>query len=271
MTTKHDIPDTEYHADPAIGSTTAKLALKSLRLFRDHQLGMSRVEDKAHFRVGRLLHMQRLEPDRFADLHLAKGPVNEKTGKPYGRDTKAFADWQAANPDKTVLDPWFHLALERCPPEICDLFEGGVAESSVFVDDPATGLRIKCRPDYLRDRTIIDFKTCQDIDRVERDISRFGYWFSAAWYRHVVAIETEKAHRHRFVFLEKNAPFRWRIVDLAADYQMFADAKVSETLTNIHLAGKHDAWDDVGPFDVMVGMPDYLEETEDEDENQEEA
>lgn len=259
------LPAADYHADPAIGSTTAKLALKSVRLFRDRETGIYSPPDRPCFQVGRLAHQMVLEPAEFAKLTTTTGPINAKTGQPYGRETKAFSDWQAQKLGITCIDSWMAISLERMPDEVKSALAGGATEVSIFTE--INGIKVKCRPDHLRESTICDLKTIADIDRCESEIFRRGYWFSAAWYCRAMLAETGARHSFRLIFMEKNPPYRWRIYDLTPDYMMFADSKVDEVLNKIHLARKHDDWSDDDEILNFASLPDFADDSIDgEDE-----
>lgn len=84
---------------------------------------------------------------------------------------------------------------------------GGVAESEQYwVED---GLEMKCKPDYLRDNVIIDYKTCTDAspEGFARDAAKYKYHVQAAWYTRGMKHLT--GHTHRFIFLaqEKTPPY----------------------------------------------------------------
>lgn len=255
----------DYHASEYIGSTTAKLALKSTQLFRDKITGVYSQSDKGYFQVGRLAHLMVLEPGDFARLVTSEGPINSSTNAPYGRDTQKFAKWQADNPGLTYVEPWLHTALIRCPDAIRDMFRDGASEVSAYHDLPG-GLKVKCRTDYLRGNVITDLKTINDIDDCERHISKMGYWFSHAWYRMVMKAETGITHKFRLVFMEKKAPYRWRVVDLDPSYAMYGDEKVGEIVAHLESCqSKHDWADDDELFNV-VSMPDYFDETIDDED-----
>lgn len=257
-------PAEEYHAHPAIGSTTAKLALKSMQLFRDKQTGIYEIEDKGHFQIGRLAHMMVLEPERFAKCIVTTGPVNGNTGKPFGRDTATFAMWQKDHPDLTVVEPWFHTALLRMPIEVRNALRGGDTEVSVYQE--IDGLPVKCRCDHLRGTVISDLKTIGDVDDWKRQIIRCGYWFSGSWYRRVMRAETGQPHTFRLIFMEKKAPYRWRIIDLMADYVMHGDAKVEQAMEDIRQANKYQDWSDTGDVVQIAELPEFMDETDDEEE-----
>lgn len=259
------ITSDEYHAHPAIGSTTAKLAIKSMQLFRDAQTGVYVQPDKPAYQIGRLAHMMILEPERFARCVVTEGPINPATGKGYARDTNKFAKWQAENPDITVVEPWLFTMLERMPEKVRALFCGGVAESSYFTN--LEGVPVKCRPDYLRGTQILDVKTIDDVDQRDRAIVRNKYWVSAAWYRAVMRAVTGKSHSFRLIFCEKKPPFRWRIVTLEADYVMLGDSSVAQTIQRIGRAMKSGDWSDHEDIEVSAAMPNYLEPDLEEDED----
>lgn len=256
------IPDSEYHANERIGSTTAKLAIKSLQLYRDARTGLYVQPDRPHYQIGRLAHMMILEPKRFAELVTDHGPINERTGKPYSRDTNAYAAWVAANPQITMVEPWLYTMLNRMPTQVRSLFVGGEPEVSVYVDMP-NGLQVKCRPDYLRDTLILDVKTIDDIDQVERAITKYKYWFSCAWYRLVLSEMTGLRHPYKLVFCEKKMPHRWRIVPLSAGYMMYGNDVVLRTMDKIAKAQESGDFSDDDEVEFIAEIPDYMDDESD--------
>lgn len=253
----------DYHAHQAIGASTAKLALKSLQLFDDARRGIYVQPDKPHFQIGTLAHMMVLEPQKFARLVTCDGPINPRTGKMYGRDTDKFDEWLAARPGVTVVEPWLYTMLARMPSEVKELLRGTVREQSFFTT--LAGLPVKCRPDALAPGLILDLKTCVDVDRIERDIARNSYWFTAAWYRAVMLAATGQRHAHKFIFVEKSAPYRWRVVSLDAGYNMHADNAVDKVLESVYAASVSGNWADDDEVTQMVGLPNWMEPDLDEE------
>jgi hypothetical protein len=247
----------EYHNSPYIGSTTAKLALKSSQLFGDKMTGIYKTEDKPHFQIGRLIHEMILEPELFAKRIVTAGPINPKTGEPYGRSTQKFSEWQIENPHLTMVESYIPLALSRMPQSVRDIFTGGDAELSVY-RDLSNGLKVKCRNDYIKDGTIYDVKTCVDVDDYARDIARRDYYFSASWYRMVMAEETGESHEFKLVFVEKSAPFRYKIVSLTDAYKEYADNKVADVLELLAERQESGDWSDASPIEVIADLPHYL-------------
>jgi hypothetical protein len=116
--------DIAYHADPAIGSTTAKLHLESPQLLKDELDGIRVRKDSRAFQFGRAAHAKFTDPALFLSL-ACTGPINEKTGKPYGAETKAYTEWADANPGKIILGQRdladLHLMDSRMPSQVREI------------------------------------------------------------------------------------------------------------------------------------------------------
>lgn len=96
-----------------------------------------------------------------------------------------------------------HKEASRC-------FAGGVAETSIFWQDPEFGVRLKARPDYvnLDAREFIDLKTTEDASaNFGRSAFNYGYFRQAALYSD--GIEAVYGFRPVFkiVAVEKSAPY----------------------------------------------------------------
>lgn len=85
--------------------------------------------------------------------------------EPYllARQNEAFA---MQNPGKTIIwseEIWDAMldaeSVVKAHPYFSKVFEGGIAEVSVFWTDPDTGLAMKCRIDKLKPGVILDYKT----------------------------------------------------------------------------------------------------------------
>jgi hypothetical protein len=260
-----DMPAEDYHAHPAIGSTTAKLALTSMRLLRDRLDGIAENPDKPCYQVGRLAHMMALEPERFAACIVDQGPINERYGKPYGRDTKAFAEWQEANPDKVVVEPALRLMIARMPQGIKSLIASGFCEQSIFAE--SCGVAMKCRPDLAAGANDYDLKTIESFGRPDADgsfpaiikaIHRHDYPFSAGWYRQVQAADGQGWRPFHWIFAEKQPPHRWIIVRATDALLSYADEQAEKVLTRIADAQNSGNWDDPVLESMDADVPPWL-------------
>jgi hypothetical protein len=263
-------PDTEYHADPHVGSTDAKLWLDSPQLFKDKLDGVVIRKDSRAFQLGRAAHLLFLQPDEFTKA-ISTGPINEKTGKPYGPDTSAYSSWATMNPGKIILGQRdiddLNRMQDRMPPQIKGILRsGGVAESSYYLT--LAGVAVKCRPDWIIDGTIYDLKSIGNMADAEKHISKSKYWFSHSWYRMIVKAETGKAMPFRFIFAEKSPPYRWRVVDLGADWIGYADATVDRVLGEIAEAQRTGDYSDRGEVCMTVEQPAWGDDAEFEDDEE---
>lgn len=223
------ITDTEYHARPEIGSTTAKLGIDNAPLLSLALQGRYHVADKPCFVAGRLLHMAVLEPMRFCNMVRVDGPINPRTEKPYARDTQKFQQWKDENPDVTMVERWIYDAIEAMPPSVREIFSEGTGEESHFAT--MHGVSAKCRTDWKRGLNFHDLKSISTQGApieiaIDRAIRTRAYWFSLAWYRHVLAADTGQSFAGGLIFCEKEPPHRWRIVDLDFDYLRLGDREV---------------------------------------------
>jgi hypothetical protein len=261
----YDMPEEQYHADPSLGQSTAKLAVKSLQLVKDKIDGIYVPSQSTEMGIGSIVHRMVLQPGSIQTAD--QGPINDRTGKPYGRDTIAFAAWQNINPGLIVIDPWMRTMLDRMPEEAGDIFQDGKTEVSVFHEDRSR-VRVKARMDHVSDMLMItDLKTCNDCSEhsIERDAAKYLYWFQSAFYRRMMLQETSESYRFQFVFCEKKPPYRWRVVCMTADYNLWANSQVQHVLDRIARAQESGNWNDDNGIDVMVGMPQYMTDDEDED------
>lgn len=255
-----DMPNAAYHEDPAIGSSRAKLVLDSIQLFRDDLDGLVPHKSSEAQQCGTAFHAKIMQPQVFADM-ISEGPINAKTGKPFGSDTNAFAEWQSANPGKIVMSKAKLDAIDmmerRMPAKVRDLLCGdGVSESSVF--QTIDGIKVKCRPDRLSiaNRSCPDLKTISDINGIGHAFRSYLYWFSQEWYKMVLRAEFGMTFDFPFVFAESKPPYRWRIVRLNEEAQEEAAAQVRGVLSMIRSASASGTWADVGDIEQTITWPD---------------
>lgn len=217
-----EIPADEYHQ-----------ATKNNRYLTSHRLAVFRKDpleykrrcdgvivdaDTAAFTLGRAAHVLVLEGEkRFADeFDVCDGPENPKTGKPFGRETKAYAEWAAtckrpvvSTADKALLDS-LRAAVHAHPVAKTLLSEpGAFAEGTVRTS--WNGVSVQARPDWFNPSTgtLLDLKTCSDVDRFRFDVRDFGYLYQLAFYRKCLALAGYEGEVHCWIVaVEKKEPFR---------------------------------------------------------------
>lgn len=198
--------------------------------------GAIQPQDSAVFAFGRANHTLILQGDvEYEKTYAIGGPINEKTGRPYGAETKAFAEWAQAQgkpvltveQDRTIRS--MREAINAHP--IAGAFFGSnpcsescepnLAEVTVEAED-LYGHRCQSRIDWISEtmQSIIDLKTTASLDKFEYDCRDYGYHTQLAFYRDICKAAGWKAKKCYLVAIEKTMPYRvgvWEISEKTLD------------------------------------------------------
>ena len=220
-----DIPADEYHAATKRNEFTTSHRLNLFRkcpaLYKKTIDGEIVEGDTAVFQLGRATHTLILEgPDKFvAEYVVSEGPTNEKTGKPYGKQTKAYTDWLAEQ-SKPIISTEDHALLLKmreavhAHPVAKDLLASGIAEGTVRTE--WDGEPVQSRFDWFDPERgiLLDLKTCADVDRFGFDIRDFGYIHQMAFYGGVLRRAGYEGQLNVYlVAVEKKEPFRVSVAE----------------------------------------------------------
>ena len=151
---------------------------------------------KSYYEFGKAFHCFLLEgPTEFHNRwEITEGPINPKTQSPYGRDTKAFAEWYeefSATGKQAISGNEFQQIQQMAESveETCarDLLQIGRAE--LTVRGTLHGVNCQSRLDFWNhdNAVLVDLKTCESLGRFEKDFTRYGYSRQLAFYRGMVA------------------------------------------------------------------------------------
>lgn len=145
------------------------------------------------FFLGRAVHQYILEGEEvFNEHYITGGPINERTGKPYGTETKKYAEWlaeQEAEGKEGISDTDFQTA-QVCSANVRAhkvarvLLEKGFGEATVR----AGYMHVPCqiRMDWFNPELgLVDLKTCRNIDRFSYDFKDFLYANQMSFYQEV--------------------------------------------------------------------------------------
>lgn len=188
--------------------------------FKKHA-GLIEDKDSPAYLVGRAAHSRILEGrDVYEASFALGGPVNPKTGRPFGANTKAFHEWADAQ-GKPVLSHEQVELIENISSgvsmnnEAVDLILYGRSEGALRTE--YCGLPCQIRIDWTHPhRGIVDLKTCDVIDWFEADARRYRYANQLAFYQSVLAQVIDEHVPVYIVAVEKREPFRcgvWRLSD----------------------------------------------------------
>ena len=239
--------DAEYREKAKALLTSHQLAdfRRTPLLFRKKELGLIPDEDRPAYLIGRAAHALILEGvEKFDAEHAVGGPVNEKTGKPYGPQTKAYADWAAAIGKAVLTDGQYRLITSMAAsvdahPIALDLLANGTPEGVVRAE--YCGIPCQGRLDFFdAERGIIDLKTCDDLTWFEADARRFSYVHQFAFYHALVMQATGWNAPVHVIAVEKKEPFRcgvWLIHDQALAVARTDNEAAMERLKQCRLSG----------------------------------
>ena len=189
MSQKLFISDTEYHAADGVANSTLLMIQDSpadIAWLKNAPVDAAK-KDAADF--GSAFHLAMLEPEKFDDKVLVSSVA--------GRTTKTFAKEVTDNPSKIVLteleaqqirmmqaSAMAHPSAARIMNTVSD------KESSIFINDKATDLRLKIRPDIDAVKAggfLCNLKTTASIADWRSDkhwinpIEKFNYWHDASY------------------------------------------------------------------------------------------
>lgn len=227
---------------------------KSPRLYRKKMTGEIEPTDSAAFITGRAVHTLVLEGrGKFDEEFLVSdGPVNPKTGETFGKLTKAYREWAAAQRLPVVSGADFNFMLKLresvwTHPVAGSLVDSGVAEQTVRTEYCGEPCQIRMdwfRADYEGRPVICDLKTCETVDWFENDARRFGYPAQSSFYREVlrIASDGEVVADCYLIAVEKREPFRcgvWKLTDALLE----SSARENErAIAELHECRKSGSW-----------------------------
>lgn len=227
-----DLASEEYHQAARDGKFLSSHLLgdfrKSPRLYHKKLNGEIEPTESAALATGRAVHTLILEGRAKFDEEflISDGPVNPKTGEVFGKLTKAYKEWAAAQrlPVVSGADFNFMSKLQQSVwthPIASELLDDGVAEQTVRTNYCGEPCQIRMdwfRADYEGRPVICDLKTAQDLTYFAGDARRFGYPQQMAFYREVLRVASggEIEADCFLIGVEKNEPMRccvWKLTD----------------------------------------------------------
>ena len=160
--------------------------------------------------------------ETFENQYAVGGPINPRTGSPFGSATKAFAQWAAqigkpvvTDEEADVLKMMEQAVLSH--PHAPAFVRDGFAEGVVGVQ--YCGMPCQIRMDYFHpERGLVDLKTCEDIGWFEADARRFGYIHQMAFYREILLLAAGTDAPVHIIAVEKRQPYRcgiWQVCGAA--------------------------------------------------------
>ena len=249
----------DYHADPAVSASHLHAIAKSPQHYWSRYLDPQRqpVEPTAAMRLGSLVHCAVLEPEELHKRYRHCLPRNTKAGKERAAEIAA-AGLEAVT--ESDMDLALAMAVSvRSHPVAAELLSVGLAEQSVWWDDPATGLRCKCRPDWINGLTFVDLKTTTDASAdFARSVAQYRYHVQQAHY-----LQSHIADRFIFLAVEKTFPYAVGVYELDADAVAVGEQLRQSNLQAIANCKDAQAWPGYTDQIQTLSLPRWAQNTPD--------
>jgi len=253
-------PAGSYHAQAKHYLTSHQLGdfRRCPYLFRRKSLGLVHEEDRPAYVIGRAAHTLVLEGrEAYERAFACGGPINPRTGEPFGSRTRTFRRWTDAQ-GRTVLDRESADLIERMNASVrghehaARILADGVPEGVVRAD--YCGMPCQARLDWLNPtRGIVDLKTADDLTWFESDARTYGYAHQVAFYRALVAQVTGRALPVYLIAVEKREPYRSGVWRIGEDVLGIAEKENAEAIERLKACREADRWptgyEDVRTFD----------------------
>lgn len=224
--------------------------MRSPAIYKAKADGVIKDKDSAAMAIGRAFHTLVLEPDDVFEARYAvgDGPINKSTGKPYGRDSQAYAKW-AAEQDKDVIS----CAEYDQMLEMRNSIETVMANKDVFspyhneyyeqtIRGAIDCINVQGRIDFFNDLCVTDIKTCDDLDDFERDARRYNYGLQMAWYA-MLLYELDKVTRTSFLIaVERQQPYRAGCWQLTSSCITSGQSRLMQALKDLENSKTSGIW-----------------------------
>ncbi|MEY3227344.1 MAG: Exodeoxyribonuclease 8 [Planctomycetota bacterium] len=242
-------PADVYHSKHSEYLSSHQLAdfRKCPLLYHRKKMGNIAQEDRPAYMIGRAAHTLILEGlERFDAEYAVGGPVNPRTGQPFGSGTKAWTEWAEAVGKDILTDAQWDVVARmneavKTHPVAMTLLEYGEAEC--VVRDDYCGMPCQIRMDwYDPHHGIVDLKTCDDLTWFEADARRYGYAHQLAFYRAVLTQATGQCMPVHLIAVEKKEPYRCGVWLMAPETLTAAQRENEEAIDRLRACLAEEDW-----------------------------
>lgn len=185
----YDIPNEAYHAGPGVSKSQLDDIADTPAIYLWRKNAPVDTEKTKSLDTGTAFHCRVLEPEEFSKRFIIAPEFNRRTsaGK---EEEKTFLE-ECTRTGRTVLTAEEGRKIELMYQSVMALPLGqwlvesaGYAESSVYWEDPETGILCRCRPDKIipEFHWIMDVKTTADIQRFRTAYYDYRYHVQDAFY-----------------------------------------------------------------------------------------
>lgn len=236
---------------------------------------------KSAFHIGAALHCCALEPDLFHDRFyvLPAGIRADPRSREYksclleAKKRKIIPKFGSENVPGYDDVQGMAAAIVRSKKARLLLDRAGKVESSIFWTDPDSGLRLRCRPDFMssdKAPLIVDVKKTKSVqpDKFFRDAFDYHYDMSAGMTADgIFALTGKWPDNYVFLAIEDKPPYvieafdsfrPWDPTDPAAlTYQQAGNYRLRQALRRFEECRKANIWPGYSDKILPMGVPQY--------------
>lgn len=263
------MPADAYHADhTAVNKSALSMLRKRPRLYQATYITHTAPVEKpsAKMDLGTLAHAGLLEPDKLSDLFaIYPSDILASNGAASTKAAKAFADEQEALGRVVLKQADFDCVLAMIASVkrvVGDWFKHpSRKEHAVYWEDKETGLRCKCRPDWLietgKTAFILDLKTTADVSpfAFRKQCENFDYWLQRAHYSAGVASTTGLDTEFYLIAVESEFPYSCAMYRLDGESAVQSERAwarlMAELRTRLDTGNWADPWEqEITPLEI---------------------
>lgn len=201
------MPNEEYHAYDGISKSGLDLIDRSPA----HYFFAARREPSRAMEIGTAIHTALLEPDRFSEEYVLLRNVKDRRASEYKAAVKVHGSERVLVSHEADSVAGMQESVMSQPDAKHALSHGfGYKEVSAFIEDPETGVLLRCRYDSLRmdDHKSTDLKKTRNASPEDfaKSILNYRYHVQDAMYSHIYELLTGEPLDFRFLAVEDQPP-----------------------------------------------------------------
>ncbi|HAH7828597.1 TPA: exodeoxyribonuclease VIII [Escherichia coli] len=202
----YGISNENYHAGPGVSKSQLDDIADTPALYLWRKNAPVDTTKTKTLDLGTAFHCRVLEPEEFSNRFIVAPEFNRRTNA--GKEEEKTFLMECASTGKTVITAEEGRKIELMYQSVMALPLGqwlvesaGHAESSIYWEDPETGILCRCRPDKIipEFHWIVDVKTTADIQRFKTAYYEYRYHVQDAFYSD--GYEAQFGVQPTFVFL----------------------------------------------------------------------
>lgn len=209
----HDLGNIQKHGVNAVFSKSQLAMMDCPAKFKFKYIDGGVDDEKDYFNVGNAVHTLALEPDLFHSRFylLPEGVRRDKRTDAYKQHLDAAQSRKIITASDFIDIKGMAAGLAGNKKAMLLLNAKGMIEPSIFWTDPESGLKMRCRPDFLRDDgLIVDLKTAQSAEPSDFARAAFDCHYDMSvgmTVDGVTRLTGTRPDNYVFLAVEKKAPY----------------------------------------------------------------